>query len=147
VIVADDGLQHRQLRRDVEVIVFDERGLGNGLLLPAGPLREPFTDSRRPPSALVLYNHAHQHALARRLRAAAASAAPGPWPRGWGQASPQRRCIALRGRRLLAMAGIAVPGRFFAALRAAGLDIDALPMPDHHPYDEPRPGRRARARS
>ena len=41
VIVADDGLQHLRLARDVEIALVDERGLGNGWLLPAGPLREP----------------------------------------------------------------------------------------------------------
>lgn len=135
VIVADDGLQHRQLRRDLEVIVFDERGLGNGLLLPAGPLREPFTDSP-PTGALVLYNHRTPSTpwpgdcVQRRLGDAWPLAV---WMGSTGQATPLH---TLRGRRLLAMAGIAVPGRFFAALEAAGLDIDALPMPDHHPYDE-----------
>lgn len=135
VIVADDGLQHRQLRRDLEVIVFDERGRGNGLLLPAGPLREPFAD-RPPPGALVLYNHAMPSTpwpgdcAQRRLGAA--------WPlAAWlGSAGPATPLDALRGRRLVALAGIAVPGRFFAALQAAGIDIDPLPMPDHHPYDD-----------
>ena len=41
VLVLDDGLQHYRLRRDLEIAVLDERGLGNGFLLPAGPLREP----------------------------------------------------------------------------------------------------------
>src|SRR5204862_6346517 len=42
VIVSDDGLQHYAMKRDVEICVFDERGVGNGWLLPAGPLREPW---------------------------------------------------------------------------------------------------------
>ena len=135
VIVADDGLQHRQLRRDVEVIVFDERGLGNGLLLPAGPLREPFTPCP-PAAALVLYNHVAPSTpwpgdcVQRRVGAARPLAA-------WlGPGGPTTPLQALRGRRLVAMAGIAVPERFFSALRAAGLDIDPLPMPDHHRYDD-----------
>ena len=41
MIVTDDGLQHYALRSDIEICVVDERGLGNGFLLPAGPLREP----------------------------------------------------------------------------------------------------------
>lgn len=55
VIVADDGLQHLALARDVEVLVFDERGAGNGWLLPAGPLREPLPRALGP-RQLVLYN-------------------------------------------------------------------------------------------
>jgi tetraacyldisaccharide 4'-kinase len=135
VVVADDGLQHRQLRRDVEVLVFDERGTGNGLLLPAGPLREP-AGARPGPRTLVLYNHERPStpwpgALARRRLT-------GAWPLDrWlaGAGEPPQPLSALRGRRLLAMAGIAVPERFFAALEAEGLQIDRLPLPDHHAYD------------
>lgn len=134
VIVADDGLQHRRLQRDIELVVFDERGCGNGLLLPAGPLREPFS-AAPPASALVLYNHSapstpwhgdcmHKHQGGATLLA--------DWLAGTGHARPLQ---ALRGRPLLALAGIAVPARFFAALKDAGLDIVPYPMPDHHPYD------------
>ena len=42
LLVCDDGLQHRALHRDIEVCLFDDRGIGNGFLLPAGPLREPW---------------------------------------------------------------------------------------------------------
>src|SRR5665647_1977880 len=42
LIICDDGRQHRSLHRDLEICVFDERGIGNGFLLPAGPLREPW---------------------------------------------------------------------------------------------------------
>jgi biopolymer transport protein ExbD len=55
VLVADDGLQHLALARQAEIIVFDERGAGNGRLLPAGPLREPLP-AAVPPRACVLYN-------------------------------------------------------------------------------------------
>ena len=137
VIVADDGLQHRQLRRDVEVIVFDERGIGNGLLLPAGPLREPF--ERQPPAAaLVLYNAATPstawpgHLAQRHLQ-------PQALPmQDWlaGRHDAALPLDSLRGRPLLALAGIAVPQRFFAALQEAGLSIEPLPRPDHDPYEQ-----------
>lgn len=138
LIVADDGLQHRQLRRDVEVLVFDERGTGNGLLLPAGPLREPPGDAPGP-RMLVLYNHHRPStpwpgALAQRRLA-------GAWPlQRWlaGTDEPPQPLSALQGRRLLAMAGIAVPERFFSALEAGGLEIDRLPLPDHHDYGKAR---------
>lgn len=133
VIVSDDGLQHRQLRRDVEIVVFDERGIGNGRLLPAGPLREPFT-AMPPPDALVLYNHSRTSTpwpgacATRRLR--------GAWPlQLWLQGSSAPAPLAaLQGRRLLAVAGIGVPERFFAALEGAGLSIERLALPDHHDY-------------
>ena len=112
LIVADDGLQHRQLRRDVEVIVFDERGLGNGRLLPAGPLREP-CPAVPPPLAMVLYNAPRASTP---WRGACAVRHLGPaWPlRQWlsGQGAPTP-LADLGGRRLLAMAGVAVPERFF----------------------------------
>lgn len=135
VIVCDDGLQHRRLKRDVEVVVFDERGVGNGRLLPAGPLREPFVPSP-PPGTLVLYNHHHPSTAwpgfcaQRRLS--------GAWPLGQWLAGQGRPCplAELQGRPLLAMAGIAVPERFFAALEDAGLTIQRLPMPDHHRYTD-----------
>ncbi len=139
VIVADDGLQHRQLRRDVEVVVFDERGLGNGWLLPAGPLRERC--ARAPgPRMLVLYNHdrastAWPGASARRRLGDAVPLAA--WLAGSREGA--QPLAALRGHPLLALAGIAVPERFFAALQAQGLSIERLALPDHHDYVGPPP--------
>jgi tetraacyldisaccharide 4'-kinase len=67
VLVCDDGLQHLRLQRDIEIIVFDERGAGNGWLLPAGPLREPIDAA--PPPTLRAYRHLQresgQHQAAR----------------------------------------------------------------------------------
>ena len=134
VIVCDDGLQHLGLARDVQVIVFDERGAGNGWLLPAGPLREPLTASA-PERSVVLYN---------------ASATTTPWPGrlgqrslagivelgAWwqGQAASLQALDALRNRPLLAAAGIANPGRFFDLLRQHGLVFYRLALADHHPF-------------
>jgi tetraacyldisaccharide 4'-kinase len=135
VLLADDGLQHLQLARDAQVIVFDERGIGNGLQLPAGPLRQP--QARRvPPHTHVLYN---------------APRASTPWPgaiapralggavllQDWCAGVPATLAAlhALRDRPLLAAAGMAAPQRFFQMLREAGLRFDALPLPDHFPFD------------
>jgi len=134
LLLCDDALQHRTLQRDVEVIVFDERGAGNGRLLPAGPLREPMTPSP-PPKALVLYNHRVPttawpgHVASRSLGDAV------PWA-AWraGERGDALPLSTLRGRRLAALAGIAVPERFFSMLAAAGLDFVPMPMPDHHRY-------------
>jgi tetraacyldisaccharide 4'-kinase len=131
VIVSDDGLQHLALERDVEVLVFDERGSANGRLLPAGPLRE------RVPRALgrtqlVVYN-ADQPTTAlpgHCARRALAGLVPlGAW---WSGAAPEAGSLeALHGRKLVAVAGIARPRRFFAMLRAHGLDIVEQPLGDH----------------
>lgn len=135
LIVADDGLQHLALARDVEVVVFDERGAGNGWLLPAGPLREPVDAPAAAPAQLVLYNAAQP-----------STALPG-WLgqrrlggfvrlRDWWQGLPAqaRPAELFDGGTALAAAGIAVPRRFFDALRATGLAIEELALPDHHDF-------------
>lgn len=134
VIVSDDGLQHLALPRQAQVVVFDERGVGNGWLLPAGPLREPLA-AQPPARTLVLYNAprattAWPGTVARRRLAGAVSLA------GWwaGEPATLNALQALRGQPLLAVAGTARPGRFFDMLEAAGLRISPCPLPDHHDY-------------
>jgi len=134
VVVSDDGLQHLALARDVQVIVFDERGAGNGWLLPAGPLREPLPRAL-PARSLVVYNAAAASTplpgtLAR--RALTGCVALAAWWRG--EAASSAALEALRGRPLLAAAGLARPARFFEMLRARGLTIVPLPLADHHDF-------------
>lgn len=134
VLIADDGLQHLALARNAQLIVFDERGAGNGLLLPAGPLREPLPHAL-PERTLVVYNadqpstplpgHVAHRALAGVVELSRWWSGDAADPRGWQ---------SLRGRRIVACAGIAVPQRFFAMLVAQGLDIEPLPQPDHADY-------------
>lgn len=138
VIVADDGLQHHRLARDVQVLVFDQRGVGNGLLLPAGPLREPLP-AAVPQGTLVLYNaDSPSTALpgACAVRGLGGVLPIAAWWAAHGsahQATEQLPVSALRGRRVLAVAGIAEPERFFRMLEAQGLQIDRMPLPDHAP--------------
>ena len=134
IVVADDGLQRLDLARDAQLIVFDERGAGNGWLLPAGPLREPLPRGV-PPCSVVVYNAARPTTplpgglAVRRLTGAAALA---DW---WaGAAATPGVLHALRGRPLVAAAGLARPGRFFAMLRAEGLAPVELPLGDHHAF-------------
>ena len=134
IIVSDDGLQHRRLGRDAQLIVFDERGAGNGWLLPAGPLREPLT-RQVPARSVVLYNAprattAWPGKVARRRIGGAARLA------AWraGEPGTEANLTALRGRCVLAAAGIARPQRFFAMLRERGLTIDELALPDHFAF-------------
>lgn len=134
VIVSDDGLQHLRLQRDVQVMVFDTRGAGNGWPLPAGPLREPLP-RHVPPRTLVLYNATEAStplpgALARSELRGAVSLAD--W---WsGQPASPQALDALKARRLMAAAGMAHPDRFFDMLRSAGMSIDPLALPDHHDF-------------
>ncbi|MBP6763689.1 MAG: tetraacyldisaccharide 4'-kinase [Rubrivivax sp.] len=134
VLVSDDGLQHLGLPRQAELRVFDERGAGNGLLLPAGPLRDPLPVVV-PPWARVLYTAGQASttlpgALAHRHIHSA-------WPlQAWlaGDASRCQPLQSLRGQPLTAAAGMAAPEKFFAMLQAQGLTLQRLPLPDHHAY-------------
>ncbi|MBL0726307.1 tetraacyldisaccharide 4'-kinase [Piscinibacter sp. HJYY11] len=134
VLVSDDGLQHHRLARDAQVIVFDERGGGNGWLLPAGPLREP-VPAEVPARSLVVYNASRAstplpgHQAQRRLRGLT------PLADWWaGRAASPEAFVSLQGRKVIAAAGMARPQRYFEMLRAQGLQIDELPLPDHHPF-------------
>ncbi len=136
VLVADDGLQHLALARDVQVLVFDERGFGNGLLLPAGPLRQPLPQ-HVPVNTHVLYNAERPSALWPGALATRALAGAVPLQDWWqGKAATMPALLDLRGRALLAAAGMAAPERFFAMLRGLGLLITPLPLPDHFDYAE-----------
>jgi len=134
ILVSDDGLQHLRLARDAQVLVFDERGAGNGWLLPAGPLREPL-GARMPAASVVLYNAATPSTpwpgtLARRSLAGVLPLSD------WRAGMPASRAALtqLAGRPVVAAAGVARPQRFFDLLRAAGLDVETLPLPDHHDF-------------
>ncbi len=140
VIVSDDGLQHLALERDIEVIVFDERGAGNGRLLPAGPLRERVPRALGP-RQLVLYNAeaASTPLPGHVVRSALAGVSPlDAW---WAGAAPSREALdALRGREVVAVAGLARPARFFAMLRAHGLRVAECSPGDHADFSaQPRP--------
>ena len=128
VIVCDDGLQHLALARDVEICVFNDQGTGNGFLLPAGPLREPW------PRDVDLIVHAghpvhHSGALAFALQRTLAAEAV----RADGTRLPLEQ---LRGLTLLAVAGIARPEDFFTMLRSLGLALAGTQsLPDHFDFD------------
>lgn len=131
VLVSDDGLQHLALARDVEICVFDERGTGNGWLLPAGPLREPWP--RR--AAIVVGLPSHQGAFAAPRRLAAEGI------RADGQRVP---LASLAGQPVHAVAAIARPEAFFTMLRAAGAaPASTQALPDHDDFSgwqPPAPG-------
>jgi tetraacyldisaccharide 4'-kinase len=135
LLVADDGLQQHALVRDAQIIVFDERGCGNGLLLPAGPLREPLPPDV-PPRTLVVYNAARASTPLPGLMTERSLAGVVELQRWWqGAPADAQGWGALRGRRVLACAGTAVPERFFEMLRQQGLEIEPITQPDHATYD------------
>ncbi|TSE35353.1 tetraacyldisaccharide 4'-kinase [Tepidimonas charontis] len=134
VLVSDDGMQHWALGRDLTIVVFDERDVGNGWLLPAGPLRQPWPAAPWGNERLLV------------LRTAAAQRPPRPHP--YPEFRAQRTLSALafdadgqsqpladwaaRATPVGALAGIARPQAFFDALRARGLQLTAtVPLPDH----------------
>lgn len=126
LLLLDDGLQHWRLARDCDISVLDwAHGLGNGLVFPAGPLREPIGQLGRA-DLLVLTGGGTGAEL----------------PLRWPAAKPLIRLASwikppseLAGQPLFAFCGIGLPAKFFAALDHAGLlVVERLGFPDHHPY-------------
>lgn len=124
IIIADDGLQHLALARDIEIVVFDDRGLGNGWLLPAGPLRQPWpmVANAKP---IVLHTGARPAFAGFRSTRTLADYA----------ISADGRRVALEsliGQPVAALAAIANPEAFFAMLRLRGLTLSTTAaLPDH----------------
>ncbi len=127
IVLSDDGLQHLPLGRDLEIAVVDgRRGLGNGWLLPAGPLREPASRLRR--VDLVVSNGFWREGVPV-MEVAAARIVPLREGAGGVHALSEAA-----GRRVHAVAGIGHPERFFELLRRHGLEVVPHPFPDHHRF-------------
>ncbi len=128
-ILSDDGLQHYRMGRDVEVAVIDgARGFGNGMLLPAGPLREPLQRLDRV-DAIVINGES-----VLRLPEGFAMHLAGNRLVNMRHSHRVRPLTEVAGRECHAVAGIGNPSRFFAALRAQGLKPVEHPFADHHRY-------------
>ena len=133
VIIADDGLQHYALKRDIEILLSDERGHGNGWLLPAGPLREPASrhcDFRvvNIGAAPGVLNASEKNTFTMRLHGGQAQ-----------QLSQQEKLLSLSAMpasaRVVAAAGIGNPERFFSMLRQQGVTLaDTRALPDHFDF-------------
>jgi len=132
VIVSDDGLQHLALYRDVEIMLFDSRGAGNGWLLPAGPLREPL--SRRRDFTVVNLNSGESvsadlpsDTVRMQLTGSCAK-----------QLMHADQCRLLNqidpALKITAAAGIGNPERFFSMLRHHGLRFSSVPLADHFDF-------------
>ncbi|MDR3515893.1 MAG: tetraacyldisaccharide 4'-kinase [Azospirillaceae bacterium] len=128
-IIMDDGFQNPSLRKSLSLVVVDAAtGMGNGRLLPAGPLREPVARGLGRADAIILIGTGD---------------APGLFPHGATARCPVLRARPVatdaaatwRGRRMLAFAGIGRPEKFFATLEQTGaVIVDRRAFPDHHPY-------------
>jgi tetraacyldisaccharide 4'-kinase len=130
LILLDDGMQHRQLYRDAEVVVVDgPRGLGNGALLPRGPLREPpsalgratliWWRGERAPEGLAQPWVLARHRLGALL----------------GPKGERQELQALRGAKVIAVAALARPAAFLRDLGAQGAELVATHLfPDHHRF-------------
>jgi len=131
VVLCDDGLQHYGLARDVELVVFDARGAGNGWRLPVGPLREPLA---RLATVDAIVGNNFKASLTTSLPTFDMTLRPGSFYR---LDNPQQICSAdsLRTRGPFhALAGIGNPERFFQTLESLGLSCENHPFPDHHRY-------------
>lgn len=131
ILITDDGLQHYALCRDFEIAVIDgERVLGNGRLLPAGPLREP--RGRLNSVDAVVVNSAKTSLRLDTPTPVFSMRLSGNTFFKLDQ--PEISACGFPGRKLHAIAGIGNPQRFFDHLAALGLEFTPHPFPDHHPY-------------
>jgi len=131
VIVMDDGFQNPSLKKDLSIIAVDgTRGIGNGRILPAGPLRAPLDVQIKQARAIIVVGGADGgtgiEGLARRYNVAVLH----------GRLEPNRASLAaLGGQKVLAFAGIGNPDKFFATLAEAGVTVaERESFRDHHRY-------------
>ncbi len=133
IILADDGLQHKKLPRDIEIEVIDsQRQYGNGLLLPAGPMREPIRPVTMRVSNGGAEDYADHYAMQLYINQC--------------YLLHTQDYVALQnftGQSAIAMAGIGNPTRFFNALREYEIEVEGIALADHYAYtqeDFPRNG-------
>lgn len=130
VIVMDDGLQNSSLAKDFTIALIDaRRGLGNGKVFPAGPLRAPFDVQLRRCDALLIVGEGHA------ADQAMSTAQRRNLPVWRGRIEADAHAVADIKRPVLAFAGIADPEKFFASAAACGLHIaERQVFPDHHRF-------------
>lgn len=130
-LIMDDGFQSARIHMDYALIVVDaQRGLGNGHVIPAGPLRAPVVNQLRFADAVVTMGQgdAAQYTVRRAARAGK--------PVYHARARPMKT-RGLKGARVLAFAGIGNPEKFYATLREIGAELVATrSFPDHHQFTE-----------
>jgi tetraacyldisaccharide 4'-kinase len=133
VILMDDGFQSPAVVKDASLIVIDsERGLGNGQVFPAGPLRAPLRPQLARTDALIIVgNGSAAEPVATEI------AAQGKPVLSAHLKPDEAQVAALRGKRVLAFAGIGDPTRFFNTLCASGIELAGQrAFADHHAYSQ-----------
>jgi tetraacyldisaccharide 4'-kinase len=133
VIVMDDGFQNPAITKDVSLIVIDaHRGLGNGCVFPAGPLRAPLSPQLARTDALIVVGDG----IAAKTVAVPLAAQNKPILSARLKADPAS-VASLCGKRVLAFAGIGDPGRFFRTLRESGVEVVVeRAFADHHAFSK-----------
>ena len=131
VILMDDGFQNPSVAKNVSLIVIDAmRGVGNGRVIPAGPLRAPLSPQLARTDALVVVGEGSAAA-----KIAADLASRGKPVLSARLKPDQASLAALGGERVLAFAGIGDPARFFNTLRSSGVDVvRSRAFADHHAF-------------
>jgi tetraacyldisaccharide 4'-kinase len=133
VVISDDGLQHYRMARDFEIAVVDGmHGLGNGFLLPAGPLRE--SAHRLDEVDAVVVNGESASPLPQATAERYAMHLRGEVFYNLSNPQSQASAVDFRGKVVHALAGIGNPARFFAHLGKLGLSVVEHPFPDHHVF-------------
>lgn len=131
VLISDDGLQHYRMQRDCEIAVIDgSRGLGNGLPLPAGPLREPACRLDRVDAVVINGGNGVATVAAKKYP----MSLEGATIRNLLNPDFALPAAGFHGRQVHAVAGIGNPLRFFRHLQGLGLSFTAHPFADHHAF-------------
>lgn len=125
IIISDDGLQHYQLARDVEIVIIDgARQFGNRQLIPAGPLRESI--KRLKTVDLMVINGEDASEISMQLQPVEIISIKNPEKKYLFNEFPEKEIDAV--------AGIGNPERFFLSLKQAGFNVSSHAFPDHHQY-------------
>lgn len=134
VVIMDDGLQNQALAKDLTIAVVDaRRGFGNGLVIPAGPLRAPLEVQARLAHLIVVTGNGVPADIAAVRTIGTLTDAPIVS----AHTRPEQNAERFRGQKVLAFAGIANPERFFAMLDALGaVIVERRAFADHHPFSE-----------
>lgn len=129
-LILDDGLQNPALEKDVSIAVIDGGfGFGNGMIMPAGPMRGPVLSAASLLSGILLVSEDRTNAL---------SQVPSTIPVHGARIVPDAASVeAVRGKRVLAFCGIGRPQKFYDSLREAGaMLVASRDFPDHHAFSD-----------